>query len=123
MNRPFYKSLDKEFELFGIKGRWVRLFLYAAAASLVVGVVVGFATTSGIGVVTVIVLVVLSFFACLTIQARIPGRQVPRVLLSGKVSGWVVRRETLSRIVLEDGRYDAVKKIMASRARADRPNL
>ena len=109
MNRPFYKSLDREFEIFGMKGRWVKIFLMAAGVSLVFGIIVGSVMGSGIGVVTVIIAVAVSFFVCLTMQSRTPGRQVGRAMLAGKTSGWVLRRETLGRIILEDRRYDEVK--------------
>ena len=114
MNRPFYKSLDREFEIFGIKGRWVKLFLIAAGSSVVLGIIVGAMSTSGIGVVTVIVCVALAFFGCLTMQARLPGRQVQKAALSGRMPGWVIRRETLGRIILKDARYGKVKEYLAT---------
>lgn len=113
MTRPFYKSLDREFELFGIKGRWVKIFLIAAGISVVTGVIAGSVTTSGIGIVTVIILIAVSFFLCLTVQSRIPSRQVSKAMIGKKIQGWVIRRESLSRILLEDPRYDEVKALLA----------
>ena len=41
MRVPFYKSLDREFELFGVKGRWVTMVLLGAGISLALGIIVG----------------------------------------------------------------------------------
>lgn len=120
MDCDFYKSLDREFELFGIKGRWVRIFLIGAGASIATGLVVGFLTSAGIGIVVVIVFAVLDFLGCMLLQGRLPSRQVEKAKLSGRTQCWVLRRETLSRILLPDENYVKVKNLIRN-AGAERP--
>lgn len=102
MRIPFYKSLDREFEIFGIKGRWVYAVLIGAGISVLLGFIVGSVMGSGIGIVTAIVGAAVVFFGAVTFQVKIPSRQIDKALISSKCSGWVIRRETLSRIVLDD---------------------
>lgn len=115
MTVPFYKSLDKEFEIFGLKGSWVKIFLMGAGVCLVLGLIVGAMTSSGIAVVTVLVLIIGDFLVCMMMQTRLPSRRVGKYSLASKCSGWVIRRESLGRILLEDPQYSQVKKILASR--------
>lgn len=104
MQRPFYKSLDREFEIFGIKGRWVSILLTAAAVSVGVGLVVGFVLGTGMAIVTIIILIVIAVVVCMMMQVNTPSRRVKKAGLSPRMEGWVVRRETLSRILLPDPR-------------------
>ena len=110
MRVTFYKSLDREFELVGIKGRWIHLVLAGAGAAVVLGFIVGSVAGSGAGIVTAVVGVALVFFGSITFQVKIPSRQIDKTLIASKASGWVIRRETLSRILLDDPRYNEVKK-------------
>lgn len=112
MNCPFYKSLDREFEVFGIKGHWVKNFLLLAGAIVFLGVFVGFILSSGVAVAFVVVCLGLDFLFCISMQTKLPSRQYPRSRLSGRTEGWVLRRETLSRIVFEDPRYEEVQTIL-----------
>ena len=106
MRVPFYKSLDREFELLGIKGRWLHVVLVGAAASVVLGFIVGSIAGTGAGIVTAVVGVAVVFFGTITLQVKMPSRQIDKTLLSSKAGGWVLRRETLSRILLDDPRYE-----------------
>lgn len=115
MKRSFYKSLDRQFEIFGLRGRWVNVFLYGAGGSLAFGVVVGFILGTGYGIATVVCLVVASFLVCLSMQSKTTGRQLPKKSLSAKMPGWVLRRESLSRILLDDSRFDEVKRLLSNR--------
>ena len=105
MVHPFFKSLDRQVDIIGLKGKWIILFLVCAGASLVVGVSVGFATSSGFGIGTVIFLIVVSFLVCLMIQSGIPARRIDRVLFGKDTRRVVIRRESLSRILLKDEKY------------------
>lgn len=109
MERTFYKSLDREFEVAGIKGTWVKNFLLIAVAVIFFGIFLGFVFTAGVAVAFVVVCLGLDFFLCLSMQTKLPSRQFPRSRLSGRTEGWVLRRETLSRIVLDDPRYEEVQ--------------
>lgn len=118
MRVAFYKSLDREFEIFGIKGRWIQIVLIGAGASVVLGFIVGTIMGSAIGIATTVVGVAVVFFGSVTFQVKVPSRQIDKTLLSSKVSGWVIRRETLSRILLEDARYQEVKEERARLSRS-----
>ena len=104
MQRPFYKSLDREFEIFGIKGKWVSILITAAAVSVGIGLVIGFILGTGMAIVSIILLIVLSVIGCMMMQTNIPSRQVKKAKISSRMEGWVIRRETLSRILLPDHR-------------------
>ena len=111
MQRTFFKALDREFEVLGMKGKWVAIFLISVGACIVLAIILGSIFGSTVGVVSAILLVVLSFLVCMLVQARLPSRQIGKAVLSGKVSGWVIRRETLCRILLEDKNYAPMKKL------------
>lgn len=109
MRVPFYKSLDREFEFFGIKGRWVTIVLVGAGASLALSLVVGSILGTGMGIAVAVILIAIVFFGTVTLQVKTPSRRVDKTFLSKKMSGWVVRRETLSMIVNDDPLYEEVK--------------
>lgn len=104
MQRPFYKSLDREFEIFGIKGKWVSILITAAAVSVGIGLVIGFILGTGMAIVSIILLIVLAVIGCMMMQTNIPSRQVKKAKISSRMEGWVIRRETLSRMLLPDPR-------------------
>lgn len=113
MRVPFYKSLDREFELLGIKGMWVYIVLVGAGASVILGFIFGAALGSGIGIAIAVIGFAVCFFGAVMLQVKTPSRQIGKKLISSKVSGWVIRRETLSRILLEDPTYLELKKNMS----------
>lgn len=47
----FYKSLDRQVDIFGIKGKWVVILIVLLVCSLVIGLVLGFSIRAGIGIV------------------------------------------------------------------------
>jgi len=102
----FAKSLDRPVDIFGIKGKWLTIFLVAAGLSVLIAVVVGFCTTSGVGIASAILLVVSSFVGCLTMQGKVSYRQVGKARAASKIPSCVTRRETLCRILLPDPQAD-----------------
>lgn len=99
MQVTFFKSLDRAIDIFGIRGKWITIFLCAASASILFALFVGFSFGSGIGVAAAIVLVVVSFVFCLTIQTKVSYRQVSKIPLRSLIVPCVFRRETLYRIL------------------------
>lgn len=99
MTVNFYKSLDREFELFGIKGKWVKVVLYGAGLGLALAMIVGSVAGSIVGIITLIIVVALVLFGSMTISVKLPSRQIDKALISSKCESWVVRRETLSIIL------------------------
>ncbi len=104
MRTVFYKSLDRPVNVFGLKGQWVNVFLYMLGGSLVLAFIVGGFTSVGGGFATFLVGGVAAFFACLVLQQKLPARQIDKAKIQSKMRQAVIRRETLSRIVLEDPR-------------------
>lgn len=100
MKRTFYKSLDHPFELFGIKGNWVKMVLYFAGGGLIAALLLGSAFGTGFGVFILVVSIFGGFFFCLSKQKTTPDRRLPRQRLSPSTVGWVRRRETIARILL-----------------------
>lgn len=107
MQMNFYKSLDRQVDILGLKGKWITLFLAAAGGSLVVGILAGtVAGSSGVAIAAVIFLVAISFFVCLMMQAKIPSKRVDRTLFGRSPECVVTRRESLSRIIYPDMEYE-----------------
>lgn len=111
MTKTFYKSLDREFEIVGIKGRWVKTLLVAVGCIVAFGVLVGGIMGTGMALITILVGVVAAFFTCMILQAKIPSRRLDKAKIADKVPGWVVRRESLARIITEDPRYEEVRRL------------
>lgn len=99
MQRLFYKSLDQPFEIFGLKGRWVRVFLFLLGGCIALAFMVGAVAGSGYGISAAIIGAVCSFIGCFSIQGRIPERRLMKNTLVMKMDGWIRRRETLKSIL------------------------
>lgn len=110
MDRTFYKSLDREIDVFGLRGAWLKVFLFVFGGGVIVSLILGSVFGTGIGVAAVIICIACDYFACLSLQVKVPGRQLDKQSLAGKTEGWAIRRETLSRILLEDPMYKEVKQ-------------
>lgn len=105
MRVPFYRSLDRSVDIFGLKGLWIIVFLAMVGLSVIVGIFFGVAAGTGSSVAVIIVLSGFSFMFCMTMQGRLPGRRLKRYASSSRCDRLVRRRETLSRILLEDAAY------------------
>lgn len=102
MTRDFYKSLDREFEIFGLKGKWVTIAGAGLGAAVVLGLVIGSVFGTAAGIVTTVVVVSVVFFGSVTLQVKVPSRRLSKLLIQSKCKRQhVTRRETLSRILLE----------------------
>lgn len=107
MRVPFYRSLDRSVDIFGLKGLWIIVFLALAGASVLAGLVVGMMMGTGMGLAAILLLAGVSFMFCVTTQGRLPAKRLKRFTRSGQCSVLVRRRETLSRILLDDEAYAA----------------
>lgn len=104
MNKTFYKSLDREINIFGLRGGWVKIFLIIVGCSLFLALLLGAMTSTGVGFSIFIIGLAGGFISCLVLQQKMPSRQIDKVKIQSKMKGYIVRRETLSRIILEDPR-------------------
>lgn len=109
MTTKFYKSLDRKFDFFGLKGKWITISLVAIGSSIVIGIISGFFLSSGLGTFVAIALAVASFVGCLVLQASYSSRDLEKLTTQGKVKYTVVRRETLSRLLLENSEFEKAK--------------
>lgn len=113
MQCQFYRSLDRQISIFGLRGRWITVFLYGTGALLLLGIVLGFIISSGVGISVAIGGIFVSFFTCMMLQTTRPAKLIDKWRLSPMMDGKVVRRESVSRIILEDpgyGYYQSKKK-------------
>lgn len=101
----FAKSLDRPVDIFGIRGKWIMVFFAGVGISLLTAIMAGVATTVGAGIAVAIFLITLCFLACLMLQGRMSYRQLPKVRASSQIPVCVIRRETVSRILIPDPRY------------------
>lgn len=100
MIRYFTKSLDRPVNIFGLKGKWITVFLIVAGASVVLGIITGVAMGSGFGVSVAIIGAVASFMGTYVMQGRISHRDLDKMPVSGRCRCYVRRQETLCRILL-----------------------
>lgn len=98
MRRNFYQSLDRPVDIFGLKGRWIMIFLFVCLGFLFLGIVLGCVFGTAYGLLTVILGVFLSFGVCFYIQLRVPHRRISKYMSSSVMSFDVSRRETLCHI-------------------------
>lgn len=99
MQVNFYKCLDRPVDIFGLKGKWITVFLVMAGASLLIALFLGFTISSRIGIAAAFILVAISFFVCLTTQSKVSYRQIMKIPLRSLTVPYVFRRETLYRIM------------------------
>lgn len=104
MVRTYFRSLDRPLNIFGLRGGWIRNFGVFSGAGLVLAIIVGVFTSSGIGMGVFIGGIAVSFFACLVLQAKVPYRRLPKAPLQEKMRLRVIRRRSLCRNVAVDAR-------------------
>ena len=110
MKTSFYRSLDRPINIFGLRGRWVTLFLYSLGGCLVLAFIIGIMMGVGMGFSVFIVGGVAAFFGCLVLQAKTPARRLEKVKVSSRLRRAVYRRETLTRIIPQDPMREREKK-------------
>lgn len=108
MRVSFAKSLDRPVDVFGIKGKWLSIFLWLTGGSVFLAIVVGSLTTSGLGIGMAFLLVFASFFVCLVAEGKVTHRQVGKFSAAGKGFYNVRRHESIASVLLADPRYDEV---------------
>ena len=109
MKRTFFRSLDRQMSLFGLRGQWIKIFLISLGAALGVALFAGMLAGMSVGLALFFGTAVISFFTCLIIQGKIPSRRISKVRHSGKMRIYVRRRELLSRILLSDPEFERFK--------------
>lgn len=98
----FFKSLDRPMDMFGIKGKWIFIFVVLFVAVVLVGILAGSVITSGIGITVVIIGAVVDFVGVTMMQGKLSERNVQKIESTGKIYEAVSRKETLGRILLAD---------------------
>ena len=110
MEVNFFKSLDRPVDVFGVKGRWLTVFLVLAGLGVVLAFIVGSVFGSGAGVATALACLFGSFLVCLSSQEKMPHRRLARSRCASMLPSHVTRRETLCRVLLKDRAYeDSIK--------------
>lgn len=99
MRVKYYKSLDRELMLFGIRGRWLWVFGIGIAAVLLLCVIFGMIYDTGVAMGLFIAGFAVDFLACVIIQARIPSRRLQKLLYVKMLPCRIVRHESLYRIL------------------------
>ena len=100
MKRVFYKSLDRDVDIFGLRGRWITVFLAMAIVSVVAGALLGTVFGGVVSTVACIGLVVGCYFVCVSIEAAVPPREMPKLRAGSKMPSGVSPKETLARIFI-----------------------
>lgn len=117
MIRTSYKSLDRPMDFFGLKGRWIIVFLACVGIAVLLGIMIGVSVTSAYGIATAILGAIAAFIFCLLRQQTVSDRKIVRYLVSSKCSRDVTRREQLSRILLPEEDFEKASKFKIQRNR------
>lgn len=95
MKVRFYQSLDRPVEIFGVKGKWITVFICMSVGFILLGVMVGAVMGTGIGIFIAIMGLFVSFAVALFSQGSVPHRRLRRFVTSSSMRFSVTRRETL----------------------------
>lgn len=98
----FAKSLDRPVDVFGLRGRWIVIFLCAAGAGVLLSVLLGFVVSSAVGIASAVILVVLAFLACVLLQDQVSYRDVSKYGAMRSLPPCVNQRESLAGILIPD---------------------
>ncbi len=110
MEVNFFRSLDRPVDIFGVKGRWLTVFLVFAGLGVALAFIAGSLFGSGAGVATALTGLFGSFLVCLSSQEKMPHRRLARSRCASMLPSHVTRRETLCRVLLRDRAYeDSIK--------------
>lgn len=115
MERPFYRSLDREIQVLGLKGKWLRIFLILFALGAVLAFLFGASSSTGIGIIVFLIVGVASFLGCLVLQGKMPSRRVDKFKIASKCSLRVVRRESLGRILTRSSVYEEAQRLLSQK--------
>lgn len=96
----FAKSLDRPVDIFGVKGKWLIVYILMALAVVFVGIILGVSMGAGIGTAIAIVGVIGSFIVCLVLQGKVSHRRLYKFKATSRIYPCVFRKETLCRILL-----------------------
>ncbi len=80
MKRNVYRSLDKTSEFFGIKTKFLIVFLACSCFAVILGITVGVMTGLYVGIGVLIVAEFISFFFTIYLQSRISEKKLFRVM-------------------------------------------
>ena len=94
-----FKSLDRPFEILGLKGRWVTMFLVGVGGSVVLGIVVGSMMGTAFAVASILFGVLAVFLVCKTRQSVVSERKFIKLRGAEKAEAEVIRRNNLNRIL------------------------
>lgn len=122
MTTSSYKSLDRPFDFFGLKGKWVVIFLIGTGIGILLGIILGVMMTSAIGIATVFLVAVASFVLSLLKQQEISDRKLGRALAAPKCRINVTRREQLSRILLPSDEYERIRPLVDEKKKQIKSN-
>lgn len=75
-----WRALDQPSAFFGIKGRFMVLFLIIAGASLIIGLSVGSVTGSLLGLIVIGILLFCDYMLILSIQGRMSDGEFSRMI-------------------------------------------
>ena len=95
----FCKALDRPVNIFGLKGKWITVFLVMAGACVFLAFIVGFMMTTGTGISVAIIGGLASFMIAYVLQGKTSHKDLLKVPLKTKSSRYIKRRETLCRIM------------------------
>lgn len=99
MKTNYYRSLDRDLALFGVKGRWIGIFGIIMLTVILLAIIMGIAFDAGIGTAVFIAGFAGAFVVCLFGQMRYPSRRLPKIPASRMMKLRVRRAKTLAFIL------------------------
>lgn len=105
MRIEFFRSLDRPIDIFGLKGRWIGIFLWGVGADLFLAIIIGSLLSAGIGICFFLAFTFAFFFGILIIQGGVSERAIVKVKASSKTHYTLLRKQTISFILQPDNRH------------------
>ena len=87
-----WRALDQPSAFFGIKGRFMVLFIILAGASLIIGISIGSSTGSLLGMIVSGILLFCDYMLILSIQGRMSDGEFARMICKGSIPRFVKLR-------------------------------
>lgn len=90
MTRKVYRVLDRPYTLFGLRGRYIFVFLGALGVGALISFLMGSAVGMLIGSVILVVFMILVYLAVMILESMFSEREIERFLWSRALKDFII---------------------------------
>ena len=102
MTRHVFRSLDRTFVVFGLRGKWLIYGLGMIVGGIVLGFIIGGIIGGFVKMMTVLLFAVGGFIGSLVLQKQYPEREISKIGSRGRIPKYLIRRESLTALLRTD---------------------